>query len=150
MLMRGLEAADRGSVERMLVECGAFSGEEIAAALEIFDSGEYVLFGAECDGALAGYVCVARIELTRSTWYVYWLCVDRRWQRRGVATGLMAHAEEYVRGHGGERLVLETSGRPDYAGARAFYEQAGFRVVGRIADYYKPGDDCVYYCKVIG
>ncbi|MBS1827541.1 MAG: GNAT family N-acetyltransferase [Acidobacteria bacterium] len=150
MLMRALLTADRGAVSRMLVECGVFSGEEIAAALEIFDSGEYALFGADVDGVLAGYVCVARIELTRSTWYVYWLCVDGRWQRRGVATGLMAHAEEYVRAQGGERLVLETSGRADYAGARAFYEKAGFAVVGRIADYYKAGDDCVYYCKVIG
>lgn len=150
MLMRVLSAADREPVARMLVECGAFSAEEIAAALEIFDSGEYSLFGADVDGVLAGYVCVARIELTQSTWYVYWLCVDRRWQRRGVATAMMAHAEEYVRGQGGERLVLETSGRADYAGARAYYETLGFGVVGRIADYYKPGDDCVYYCKVIG
>jgi SET domain-containing protein len=43
--------------------------------------------------------------------------------------------------------VLETSGRADYARARRFYERAGYRTVGRITDFYKPGDDCVFYCE---
>jgi ribosomal protein S18 acetylase RimI-like enzyme len=51
---------------------------------------------------------------------------------------------------GGERLVLETSGRPDYERSRRFYERAGFTVQGRIPDFYKPGDDCLIYCKILG
>ena len=47
-------------------------------------------------------------------------------------------------------MVLETSAGPAYARARAFYERAGYAVVGRIADFYKPGDDCIVYCKRLG
>lgn len=148
-MIRRLVAADRDCVEAMLAGCGAFSEEEVEAALEIFDGDEMAHFGAEADGVLCGYVCLDRVALTRSTWHVYWLCVDAKWQRRGVARALMGHAAEFARSMGGERLVLETSGRADYARARRFYEQWGFEQSGRITDYYKPGDDCVYYCKLI-
>ena len=148
-MMRRLETRDRAAVEAMLAGCGAFSAEEVDAALEIFDGEEMAHFGAEADGVLCGYVCLDRVALTRSTWHVYWLCVDVRWQRRGVARALMAQAAAFAKSMGGERLVVETSGREDYAGARRFYEQMGFGETGRIADYYKPGDDCVYYCKLI-
>ena len=54
-----------------------------------------------------------------------------------------------MRPAGGERLVVETSGRADYDRARRFYELSGYAVAGRIADFYKAGDDCVVYCKVL-
>jgi len=149
MLTRALRPSDREDIESMLVECGAFSEEEVRAAMEIFDSMEFTLLGAEIDGKLAGYVCLDRIALTRSTWHVYWLCVHPAMQRRGIGGALVEHAAGFARRGGGERLVLETSGRPDYEGARRFYEKTGFQVVGRIADYYKAGDDCIYYCKLI-
>ncbi|MBL8178473.1 MAG: GNAT family N-acetyltransferase [Bryobacterales bacterium] len=149
MLIRPLEASDRKAVQAMLAGCGAFSEEEVTVALEIFDSGEMAHFGAEVEGILCGYVCLEPVALTRSTWHVYWLCVDASCQRRGVATALMRQAAEFARSKGGERLVVETSGRLDYERARRFYERVGFRQVGRIADYYKPGDDCVYYCKLL-
>lgn len=149
MLIRTLRPSDREDVQIMLVECGAFSENEVRAALEIFDSAEYQLLGAEIDGRLAGYVCLDQIALTQSTWYLFWLCVHPALQRRGIGAALVMHAVDFARSRGGERLVLETSGRPDYEGARRFYEKAGFQVVGRIADYYKASDDCLFYCKLI-
>lgn len=148
--MRRLEDSDQAAVRTMLEACGAFSEEEVRVALEIFASPEFTQFGAELDGRLVGYICLDRIALTRSTWHVYWLCVHPEAQRRGVATALDSYAAEFVQRVGGERLVVETSGRADYEGARRFYQKAGYIEVGRIADYYKPGDDCVYYCKVLG
>ena len=62
----------------------------------------------------------------------------------------MRYPNWFIRERGGERMVLETSGRPDYERSRRFYEQAGYRAAGRIENYYKPGDDCVFYCKVLG
>jgi len=149
MLMRALRSSDREDVLAMLVACGAFNEEEVRAALEILDSFEFTLLGAEVEGKLAGYVCLDRIALTQSTWHVYWLCVHPAMQRRGIGAALIEHGADFARRRGGERLVLETSGRPDYEGARRFYEKAGFQVVGRIADYYRAGDDCIYYCKLI-
>jgi ribosomal protein S18 acetylase RimI-like enzyme len=60
---------------------------------------------------------------------------------------LQSAAEAFVIARGGERLLLEASSTPAYAAARAFYERAGYAVVGRVTDFYRPGDDCLMYCK---
>jgi ribosomal protein S18 acetylase RimI-like enzyme len=152
--IRQLVAEDRPAIREMLEACGAFSEEEVQVALEVLDAGvaggldgDYPLFAAEVEGAARGYVCIGMTPLTRGTWHLYWICVHPSVGAQGVGRKLQAHAEDFVRSRGGERLVLETSGRADYARARRFYERAGYRVVGRITDFYKPGDDCVFYCK---
>jgi ribosomal protein S18 acetylase RimI-like enzyme len=151
--VRDLAAADRAAVEDALIDCGAFTEEEVRVALEMVDAGlggDYSLLGVEMDGLIHGYACVGRAHLTASSWYLYWICVHRRAQGVGVGRTLQACVEDLVRGLGGERLILETSGRPGYARARRFYRAAGFVEVGRVPDFYRPGDDCVVYCKSLG
>jgi len=151
-VIRELVPEDREAIEEALTECGAFSEEEIRVALELFDAGApggYTLFGAEIEGRVLGYVCLAQASLTQSSWYLYWICVHPAAQGKGVGRALQAKSEEFVRSQGCRRLVLETSGRPDYCEARRFYENAGYERVGLIPDFYRPGDDCAIYSKVI-
>lgn len=151
-VIRDLVPEDRQAIEEALTECGAFSEEEIRVALELFDAGApggYTLFGAEIEGRVRGYVCLAQASLTQSSWYLYWICVHPAAQRQGVGRALQAKSEEFVRSQGGRRLVLETSGRPDYSSARRFYENVGYQRVGLIPDFYRPGDDCALYSKVL-
>ena len=152
--IRQLVAEDRPAIQEMLQACGAFSQEEVRVALEVLDAGaaggldgDYPLFAAEVNGLVRGYVCVGMTPLTSGTWHLYWICVHPSAEAQGVGRALQAHAEAFVRSRGGERLVLETSGRADYARARRFYQRAGYQAVGRIADFYKAGDDCVVFCK---
>jgi ribosomal protein S18 acetylase RimI-like enzyme len=126
----------------------------VRVALEVIDvgleqglDGDYPLFAAVGDGRVHGYVCVGKTPLTRGTWHLYWICVHPNAQGLGVGRALQQHAEAFVGARGGERLVLETSTGPAYARARRFYSQAGYDLVGQIADFYKPGDDCAIYCK---
>jgi ribosomal protein S18 acetylase RimI-like enzyme len=149
LLIRALESSDREDVRGSLVASGAFSEEETRVALELFDDGSYPHFGAEIDGAIRGYVCLDKTPLTLSTWHIYWLCVHPDVQKRGVGRALEAHGVKFAAAGGAGRVVVETSGRPDYAGARRFYVAVGYREAGRIADYYKPGDDCVFYVKAL-
>ena len=152
VIIRAIEAADREPIADMLAACGAFSDEEVRIALQMVDealAGEYSIFIAERDSTVAGYICAGATPLTRSTWHVYWLCVRPEVQRRGVGSALQRHVEQFIRSAGGERVVVETSGRPDYARARAFYEAAGYEIAGHIPEYYKSGDDCVFYWKLL-
>ena len=156
MTIREMAMHDREAVRDLLLDSPAFSEEEVRVALEVLDAGlaggldgDYPLFAAEMDGRVCGYVCIGRTPMTRSTWHLYWICVHPSAQRRGIGQALENHIEEFVRGRGGERIVLETSGRPDYAPSRRFYESAGYCACGRIGDYYKPGDDCLFYCKML-
>jgi ribosomal protein S18 acetylase RimI-like enzyme len=153
-IVRSSQSEDRAAIADALRLCGAFTTEEVAVALELFDEGVsnpagYALFTADDGGLVAGYICLGRAPLTESSWYLYWLCVHPDAQRRGIGRALHQHGETFVRNLGGRRMVLETSGRPDYHRARTFYEQLGYRQTGRIADFYRPGDACLIYVKDI-
>jgi ribosomal protein S18 acetylase RimI-like enzyme len=145
-------ASDRHVVHEALTRCGAFTDEEIRVAIEMFDSGlagDYSLLGIETGGALRAYACFGKAGLTQRSWYLYWMCVHPDVQRSGLGQALERTVEDFVRQRDGDRLVLETSGRPDYERARRFYERAGFTMHGRIPDFYRPGDDCIIYCKLL-
>jgi ribosomal protein S18 acetylase RimI-like enzyme len=77
------------------------------------------------------------------------MCVDPSVQGRGLGRMLERAVVDCVRQSGGERVILETSGRPDYERTRRFYEAIGYAVHGRIPDFYRHGDDCVIYCKLL-
>ena len=154
LIIRELRAGDHHAIREMLRACEAFTEEEVRVALEVLDEGlkggidgDYPLFAAEQRGGVLGYVCVGKTPLTHGTWHEYWICVHPAAQHRGIGRKLQAHAEKFVRSRGGERLVLETSSRRTYARTRSFYRRCGYRVVGRIRDFYRPGDGCVVFCK---
>jgi ribosomal protein S18 acetylase RimI-like enzyme len=152
VIVRDLRAEDRAAVEDALSTCGAFSAEEVRVALEMVDgglNGDYSLLAVEQDGQVRGYACAGRAHLTAGSWYLYWICVHRQAQGAGLGRILQARVEDLVRALGGDRLILETSGRADYERSRRFYRTAGFTEAGRIPDFYKPGDDCLVYCKVL-
>ena len=153
MIVRSPVAGDRPLVLEVLTRCGAFNDDEIRVAIEMFEgglAGDYSLLGIESAGALCAYACFGKAGLTLRSWYLYWFCVHPAVQGTGVGQTLQRTVEDRVRQMGGDRLVLETSGRTDYARSRRFYERAGFMVHGRIPDFYKPGDDCIIYCKTLG
>ena len=149
-IVRALSARDRDAVHEILVACGVFTDEEVRVALEMTGApDDYVTFAAEVAGTVRGFVCIGPTPLTTTTWHLYWIGVHPGAHGAGVGRALQAHAERAVREQDGERLVLETSGRPDYDRARRFYAQAGYVEVGRIEDFYRPGDPCVIFCKTL-
>jgi hypothetical protein len=50
---------------------------------------------------------------------------------------------------GGDRMYIDTSGRPQYAPTRAFYERNGFRCDATLRDFYATGDDRIIYVKMV-
>jgi ribosomal protein S18 acetylase RimI-like enzyme len=156
IVVRQALPADRGEIRESLISCGAFTEEEVRVALEILDigipgglDGDYPVFAAEIQGAVRGYACVGSTPLTTATWHLFWICIHPAMQRRGVGRALQEYIEGFVRSRGGERLVLETSGKASYQRARNFYQAVGYSEVGRIRDFYRQGDDCVMYCKTL-
>jgi ribosomal protein S18 acetylase RimI-like enzyme len=149
--------ADRDKICEMLAVCTAFTQEEVRVALEVLDAGlagglegDYPVFVAKADGEVCGYICVGKTPLTANTWHLYWICVHPAAQGKGVGRLLLEFAETFVGSRLGKRLVLETSEKPNYARSRRFYEAAGYKVVGRIRDFYQSGDHWVLYCKELG
>lgn len=65
------------------------------------------------------------------------IAVDPVHRRRGAARLLLGAVADRVRGEGAGTLILEVGA--DNPGARALYDQHGFRAAGRRADYYARG-----------
>ena len=156
IVIRPLETRDSSAAREILIACGVFSEEEVKVALDLSEegvavglAGHYPHFAAKLDGVLRGYVCIGRTSLTRATWHLYWIAVNPAVQAHGIGRALQPHSEGFIRSLGGERLVLETSARADYERTRRFDQRASYTQVGFIRDFYRPGDDCVMFCKVL-
>ena len=156
--IRPLVAADRSGVFRILENAGNFTPQEVATALELIDEwlelGEhsgyltYVLEARNEDGPeVLGYVSFGPTPLTESTYDLYWIAVDKSKHRGGVGKRLMKFTEEETLRRGGKMLLIETSSQETYGGTIQFYERTGYELVGKIPDYYKPGDDKLVFAK---
>ncbi len=148
-----MSRADRGPIERILRGCGAFREDEIAVALELIDAPAeegYRFVVAEVEQEVAGYACFGATPMTRGTWDLYWIAVDSRSQGTGIGRALLSAAEDAIRAGGGRLLLVETAGKPSYAGTRAVYEACGYLEVARVPDFYEAGDDKVVYARRLG
>ena len=157
-IIRPLVAADRSGVFRILENAGNFTPEEVATALELIDEwlelGEhsgYLTYVLESQGEegseVLGYVSFGPTPLTESTYDLYWIAVDKSKHRGGVGKKLMKFTEEEIARRGGRLLLIETSSQETYGGTIQFYERTGYELVGKIKEYYKPGDDKLIFVK---
>ena len=153
--LRHLTEADRDRIEGITRSVGLFREDEIAVALEVFDEANggapgntYSVLGAELDNRLAGWICWGPTACTLGTYDLYWMAVDPELQGTGVGTALLAEMERRLEGVA-RLIVIETAGRPDYAGTRAFYRGRGYSPAATVPDFYAPGDDQVVFVKSV-
>jgi ribosomal protein S18 acetylase RimI-like enzyme len=140
----------RARLAELLVDTGAFHGDEVEVALSLFDlslagggtaTADYEFVGAFENERLLGYACFGATPATDGTFDLYWLAVDPTVQGRGIGRSLVRAVEEKLIGRGGRLLVVETSSRPDYESTRRFYARSGYTEAARVRDFYAPADD---------
>ncbi|HEX5660730.1 MAG TPA: GNAT family N-acetyltransferase [Polyangiales bacterium] len=158
MIVRELTPSDRAPLAELLARIAQFKPDEVEVALELIDaaiadpkgSGYECLVAVEGE-ALVGYTCVGPTPMTEATWDLYWIAVDPSVQGRGVGRALYAAFVERMRTRGGRNVRIETSSKEDYASTGGFYERLGFRIDGRLRDFYAEGDDLLtFYRRVDG
>ena len=151
-----LRRTDREPLRQLLAETGYFSDDEIAIALELVDAvldhteqQDYIIRVYRDGDAVLGYYCVGPTPATESTYDLYWIAVASLLQGRGIGKALIAHAEDLIRGLGGQLVIAETSSRPQYDKTRRFYHLCGYAELALIRGYYRPGDDLVVFGKYL-
>lgn len=146
--------ADVAAVREVTAATGYFHDDEVDVAVELVEerlakgaaSGyEFVL--AECGDRVVGYASFGPVPCTKSSFDWYWLAVLPELQGQGIGRQLLAETERRARAMGGTRLYCETSGRPQYASTRAFYERMGFTLCELLEDFYDTGDARATYVK---
>ena len=148
--------SDGAAIRHLVEAAGVFSLAEIAIACELIEerlarglavSGYHFLFAEEEPGEPQGYACFGPIPLTHASWDLSWISVDPRCRGRGIGRRLMTEVEHQATVAGATALFIDTSGRPDYEPARAFYASLGYSVAAAFADFYAPGDAKVVFRK---
>lgn len=147
---------DVAAVREVTASTGYFHEHEIPVAVELAEerlakgaASGYEFVFAEQDGRVVGYTSFGPIPCTRGSFDWYWLAVRPECQGAGLGRRLLQEVEARARTMGGARLYCETSGRPQYASTRAFYERMGFTLCEVLADYYEPGDGRATYVKAL-
>lgn len=152
---RDIVPEDAPKIRQMLSGTHFFdeSADEIDVAVSLVDEvlargnnvENYRIIIAEEDSQMVGYVCFARVPCTISTYEMYWLCVDRTLQSKGIGRAILDEVLKEVASNGGLKVVLQTAGRAQYIPTQKFYLKCGFVEEARIKDYYAEGDDCLIY-----
>ena len=149
-----LRTEDVSAVERLVRSTGVFSAEEIEIARSLVEEtrnhapgADYRFLIADGAGGIDGYTCFGPIPGTDRRYELYWIAVDPGTRRHGLGRTLLRETEAAVRALGGTHLFAETSTRPDYASARAFYEANGYTGHAEVPDFHADGDGLAIYGK---
>jgi ribosomal-protein-alanine N-acetyltransferase len=99
----------------------------------------------EGPGGLDGYL---GLRVAAGIGEIFTLAVHPDRRRTGVASGLLASAEEIARARGAEAVHLEVS--EGNGAARALYAGRGYREVGRRRGYYGTSEDAILMTLPLG
>lgn len=159
MKIRPAAPADRPRILEILTATARFTRQEIGWAMELVDlafdhpeKGEYEVHVLEEPDSgphriVQGYVLYGPTPLTEGVFDLYWIAVDPKHQGQGFGQILLRFVENEVRRESGRMLLIETSSKRSYAPTVRFYQQAGYREISRIKDFYRIEDDKVVFCK---
>jgi acetoin utilization deacetylase AcuC-like enzyme/GNAT superfamily N-acetyltransferase len=149
-----LKAGDPEGIRRLVKATGFFNASEIEVAGELAEerlargeSSGYHFLVVESEGELAGYACYGPVPMTVSSFDLYWIAVDPKFQGRGLGRMILADVEKRVKSAGGTRIYVETSLRSQYETTRTFYEKNGYRLESILDDFFAPGDGKATYSK---
>jgi GNAT superfamily N-acetyltransferase len=148
---------DREALVRLIApeRDSPFRPEEVSCALEllaaVLDPPEGNTYEArivvdEGDQPLA-YACFGHTPMTDATYDLYWLITAAERRGHGLGGSLLTGVERELATRGARTIRVETSSLEGQGGAHRFYLKAGYQEVGRIRDFYRPGDDLLTLTK---
>ncbi len=101
------------------------------------------------DGEPVGIAYCAPEAVTNGTWNLLMLWTREDRHRTGLGSALVAGVEEELRSRSARLLIVETSGLPEFAPARAFYAKSGFVHEATIRNFFAADDDKLVLTKSI-
>ena len=140
----------RSSIRRILTKIGwaeqYISGMENAADVFSKDQENYGMYLAVSKENAAGYIYIQYYAWNQLC-QIQGLAVSPEFQRRGIASALVARAEEFSRSKHARGIYVDTP--TTNTGGRNFYEAIGYKLGYTMPRYYEDGLDGVTYQKFL-
>ncbi len=153
---RVIRPSDADTIREIVASTGFFTPAEISLAVELFaerqhrgEGSGYEFVFAEQQGQTRSYACYGLAACSLSSYDLYWIATHHGSQGLGLGTAVLREVERLIRQAGGERIYIETSGRPLYLPTQRFYERSGYACEAVLAEFYGPSDDKRIYVKVL-
>ncbi len=108
---------------------------------------EQIWFTAVIDDVPIALGYCAPEMLTEGTFNLYAIGVKSDFQGKGIGHRMMTYLEKQLTLAGHRILIVETSGGPDLALTRKFYENLNYQKEAVIRDFWSEGEDKVIYWK---
>jgi ribosomal protein S18 acetylase RimI-like enzyme len=153
------EPSERSALLALAVETGLFSADEadalLGGVLDAFAAGtldaEHTVrtIRVHPESPIAGWSYYAPDAFASGVWNVWWIGFAPSAHGSGLARELLHHIESSLVSSGARVVVIETSDQPPLARARRFYAREGYRVCGRVPDFYGNGDGKVIFAKTL-
>lgn len=142
---------DISALKVVLDQTQLFPSELLPSMLAPALSGESEAAWLTChvDGVAVGLCFAEHEKLTDRTWNMLTLVVLPDLQGKNVGTALVQAMEDHLRSKGQRILVVDTSGKDEFALTRKFYAKNYYEEEARIRDFWAKGDDKVTYRKAL-
>lgn len=150
MQIRPTEARDIPDLKSLLDETGLFPGEMLTDMLHGFlsdEASEDLWLSCQVEGKVVGFCYAVPETLTDGTWNMLAIAVLPSEQGSGVGGAIVRQLEAELRNRGQRLLIVDTSGREDFAPTRAFYRKNGYQEEARIRGFWAAGDDKIVFSK---
>ncbi len=137
-LARRADAPLIATMSRRLVEAGLTPSWPAQRVIRHIEGSESTVLTARRGGELIGF---AIMQFGDTSAHLNLLAVDIAHQRRGLGRALLSWLEQSALVAG--TFLIELELRATNLGARAFYEQLGYRETGRVPGYYQQIEDAI-------
>ncbi len=153
-MIRKLKPDDAVKIESILMNIDNFNDAEVRIAMELVNAAaadaeqtDYNVFVYEEEGNVIGYHCTGKRPLTDAVYDLYWIVTDPGHKNKGVGKTLLSHAEQFVLQLKARWLLIETSSKESYEGARNFYLRNNYSIISEINDFYTLGERLIIFGK---
>lgn len=129
-----------------------FTEDEIKSVLGMIDEylkkeEDYLFYVFMEEEKVVGFICYGLASLSVNSYDLYWIAVSKHAQGSGIGTQLLEFMYKYIAERKGHMVIAETSSQPHYEATRKFYDKKGYLLETKLKDYYKKGDDKLFYVK---
>jgi ribosomal protein S18 acetylase RimI-like enzyme len=150
-VVRDTEAGDVGAILKLLEDSRQFDSDGLAhvrSTLErhLAGSPTGIWLTASATKPLGVAYCAPE-PIAAGVWNLLLLWVEPNHARGGHGRALVEHLETTLSHRNARLLVVETSGAPEFALARAFYAKRGFAHEATIRDFYSAGEDKLIFTR---
>jgi aminoglycoside 6'-N-acetyltransferase I len=153
-MIRKLKPDDAVKIESILMNIDNFNDAEVRIAMELVNAAaadaeqtDYNVFVYEEEENVIGYHCTGKRPLTDAVYDLYWIVTDPGHKNKGVGKTLLSHAEQFVLQLKARWLLIETSSKESYEGARNFYLRNNYSIISEINDFYTLGERLIIFGK---